>query len=241
MTLFTESKTLFHQANEQAASDREAARDLYQQAVLRLERIVREGDIRNGKIFYDIGNIHFRMNDVGRAILNYRRAEQFLPNDANLQQNLAFARARRLDRVEVAQKERVLKTLFFWHYDLSLRVRLVVLAVVALGFWAAAAVRLLRARFPAWPTWLLGMLALLLLGSVTVTGIELRRVQPGVITQAEVVARKGDSETYEPSFKDPLHAGTEFRLVERRKDWYQIELPDTRRCWLPAGSAELVR
>ena len=44
-----------------------------------------------------------------------------------------------------------------------------------------------------------------------------------------------------PSFKKPLHAGTEFVLVEKRKKWYQIELPDSRRCWMPAKGVELIR
>jgi len=47
--------------------------------------------------------------------------------------------------------------------------------------------------------------------------------------------------TYEASFKDPLHAGTEFVLVEQRNDWLHVELPDGRRCWLPAQAAGLVR
>jgi hypothetical protein len=69
----------------------------------------------------------------------------------------------------------------------------------------------------------------------------LKNRRPGVIVAEEVVARKGDSETYEPSFQEPLHAGTEWTLVERRGDWFHVELPDSRRCWLPADSVELVR
>jgi len=56
-----------------------------------------------------------------------------------------------------------------------------------------------------------------------------------------VIARKGNSETYEPSFKEPLHTGTEFRLVEKRNKWCYIELPDERRCWIPSKDVELVR
>jgi uncharacterized protein YgiM (DUF1202 family) len=56
-----------------------------------------------------------------------------------------------------------------------------------------------------------------------------------------VVARKGNSETYEPSFKDPLHSGTEFTLIEDRGDWYQIELADARTCWVTSKDVALVR
>lgn len=49
-----------------------------------------------------------------------------------------------------------------------------------------------------------------------------------------------DGQSYEPSFKDPLHAGTEFVLLEVRNEWSHIELPDGRQCWIPTDSASLV-
>ena len=62
----------------------------------------------------------------------------------------------------------------------------------------------------------------------------------GVILADEVIARKGNSETYQPSFEAPLHAGTEFELIEKRKDWYLINLADGRKCWLPQHSVGLI-
>ena len=106
--LFSQGKELFRQANEAAANDPAEARELYHKAALRFERITREGGIQNGKLHYNIGNAYFRMNDFGRAILSYRRAEQYIPNDPNLQQNLDYARKRRTDRIEEQQKTKVL-------------------------------------------------------------------------------------------------------------------------------------
>jgi tetratricopeptide (TPR) repeat protein len=57
----------------------------------------------------------------------------------------------------------------------------------------------------------------------------------------KVVARKGDGTAYQSSFVDPLHAGTEFRLLEVRAGWYRIRLSDGRTAWIPASAAELVR
>jgi hypothetical protein len=69
----------------------------------------------------------------------------------------------------------------------------------------------------------------------------LQKSIPGVIITQKVVARKGNSESYKKSFKDPLHAGTEFNLLKHRGNWLQVELPDARTCWLPATDVELVR
>ena len=62
----------------------------------------------------------------------------------------------------------------------------------------------------------------------------------GVITAPEVVARQGDGPNYPESFKDPLHAGTEFDLLERRSGWYHIRLSDNSDGWIPDNSAGLI-
>lgn len=54
---------------------------------MRSRRIIQEGVVKNGKLYYTLGEICFRMKDIVRAILNYRRAEQYVPDDPNLKQN----------------------------------------------------------------------------------------------------------------------------------------------------------
>ena len=240
-TVFSEANGLFREANEVAAQNPIAAEDLYRRAALRFERLVDEGGVRNGKLYYNLGNAYFRANDVGRALLNYRRAELGIPHDLNLQQNLSAARANRLDTFQPTEQARVLRTLLFWHYDFSTRVRTTIFASAALIFWLLATWRLFRPR--AGPRTLLigaGATAVLFLGSLLVDAYRQSEESPGVILAHEVVARKGDGESYEPSFKEPLHAGTEFLIWEERGGWRHVELPDGRRCWVPVGAGELV-
>jgi SH3-like domain-containing protein len=84
-------------------------------------------------------------------------------------------------------------------------------------------------------------LAALFLFSVAEESWMIHGSKSGVVVSKDVVARKGDSETYEPSFIESLHAGTEFDVVEQRPDWYRVELADGRSCWIPVKSVELVR
>ena len=53
--------------------DPEQAKALYLKAALRFERIAQEGNIQNGKLYYNMGNTYFRMGDIGRAIRDMRR------------------------------------------------------------------------------------------------------------------------------------------------------------------------
>jgi len=240
--LFSQGKDFFRQANEASASDSERATELYGKSALRFERIARDGGVRNGKLFYNIGNAYFRMNDIGRAILNYRRAEHYVPNDPNLQQNLQYARERRKDKIEEHQQTRVLKTLFFWHYDFPTQVRARMFGIVFSLVWLGAGARLFVSK--AGLQWFIGISAFisaLLLASLLIESAYRRGTRSGVVIDAEVTARKGDSDTYEPSFTDPLHAGTEFIVVEDRGNWFQVGLADSRRCWLPLKAVELVR
>jgi len=62
----------------------------------------------------------------------------------------------------------------------------------------------------------------------------------GVIAAQEVVAHQGDGQNYPPSFKEPLHEGTEFDLLERRPGWFHIKLFDDSDGWIPDDSAELI-
>ena len=51
-------------------------------------------------LYYNLGNAYFKNGDLGRAVLNYLRAEELSPRDADIRANLEFARARTVDDVE---------------------------------------------------------------------------------------------------------------------------------------------
>jgi tetratricopeptide (TPR) repeat protein len=237
--LYTQGNEFFRQANENRRPQQ--AKELYTKAVMRYERIVKEGKIKNGKLFYNIGNIYFRMGDIGRAILNYRRAQYFIPDDPNLYQNLAYARSRRFDKIEEKQQTKMLKTLLFWHYDLSSKTRSIIFIVCFALLWFGASIRLFSKKtIKRWYLAGTGIVAFLFLTSLLYEITIERKNKAGVILAEEVLGRKGDSEAYQPSFKEPLHAGTEFSLVEERERWVHIELNDGRRCWIPSKTAGLM-
>jgi tetratricopeptide (TPR) repeat protein len=239
--LLSQGSDFFQQATETSRADPTAARELYQKAVLRFERLVAEGGINNGKLFYNIGNIHFQLKDIGRAVLNYRRAELYLPNDANLKKNLTFAQSMRQDRFEIKQQKKILKTLFFFHYDLSAQTRTIIFAIFYVCFWVFAGLKIFSRRpFTSWGLGITLLIAVVFGGSLLSGRYFSSDNLQGVLLDAEVTARQGDSHSYQPSFKDPLHAGTEFHLLDERDAWWQIELADGRTCWIPAQSGELV-
>ena len=240
--LYSQAKEYFRQAVSKSVSSPDEAHSLYKKSAMRYEKLIKDGGIENGKIYYNLGNTYFRINDIGRAILNYRKAEQYMPNDTNLRQNLKYAREKRIDKIEEKQETKVLKTIFFWHYDLSVKTRLALFTSFFALVWIFAVIRIfINKPFLFWGITISAVFAVLFSGSLIAEEINLNKTRPGVILVNETIARKGNSETYEPSFKDPLHAGTEFTLIEDRGVWYQIELSDSRTCWVSSDDVGLVR
>lgn len=239
--LLQDGNRYFQEANQAQADGSTEAQELYLKAAMRFERIVRDGQIENGSLYYNIGNAYFRAGDLGRAILNYRRATRYTPNDPNLLQNLSYARSRLKSRIDDTQQTRMLKTLLFWHYDLSTQTRSVIFAICFCVFWLGASLRLLRPTLaPKALLYISGLAAMLFVSSLLWEHSVSVRNRAGVVVATEVIARKGDGYSYQPSFNDPLYGGTEFKLIENRSKWYEIELRNGQRCWVPAKSVELV-
>ncbi len=252
--LFNQANQFFREANA-ATNDPDQAQKLYEKAILNYEKIISDGRIKNSKLFYNLGNAYFLKEDIGRAILNYRRAERLDKADTNIQKNLAFARSRRIDTVEVKTEERILETLFFWHYDFSIKTKFLITCVcfaivcisITVILWRGSpreitSLTISRGK----STWLVvtaticGLLTASFLASVIVETRSRANTICGVITDRQVVARQGDGPNYPESFKDPLHAGTEFDLIEQRSGWFHIRLADDSDGWIPDNAADLI-
>jgi tetratricopeptide (TPR) repeat protein len=126
-SLYNQANQNFRQAN--SAADMEQAAKLYEKAILSFERIIDQGQIKNAKLYYNLANAYFLHGQLGKAILNYRRAAKIDGSDENIQKNLAFARGKKIDKIAVKTEKRVLQTLFFWHYDFSLKTKFLLTCV----------------------------------------------------------------------------------------------------------------
>ena len=239
--LFSRANQAFRQANSATAGSEEG-KVLYEKSILSYEKIINDGQIKNAGLYYNLANAYFLKEDIGRAILNYRRAEKLDKTDTNVQKNLAFARSRRIDKVKLKTEKRVLQTLFFWHYDFSIKTKFIVacicFAIVCISltimvWWGRNAPGTVTAAVTC-------ILTTCFFVSVIVELNNQTNQTCGVITDVEVVARQGDGQNYSPSFKEPLHGGTEFDLIERRPGWFHIRLFDDSEGWIPETSADLI-
>ena len=238
--LFDQANNYFQKAN--STKEQDQAKEFYEKAILNFNKIIDDGNVKNAKLYYNLANAYFLDGSIGRAILNYRRAEKLDSSDENIAKNLAFARSKRIDKVTVNTEKKVLQTLFFWYYDFSMKTKFILTCVFFGILCLCAAIAIRRGLFGPLTVVIVisGLLAVLFFASVVIESGSQSKTTYGVITTSEVVARQGDGQNYPPSFKDSLHEGTEFQLLESRLHWYHIKLTDNSTAWIPSDSAELI-
>jgi tetratricopeptide (TPR) repeat protein len=238
--LFNQANEAFRQAN--SSQNTALADELYEKAILSYEKIIDEGKIKNARLYYNLGNAYLLKENIGKAILNYRRGQKLDSSDANIQKNLDFARSQRIDKITQKARKRIMETLFFWHYDFSLRTKFILACLFFAAFCIALTVIVWLGRSAPTSTAavIAGILMLCFFASVVVETRERTRLICGVITVQDVVARQGDGQNYPESFKEPLHAGTEFDVLEHRPGWLHIRLSDNNDGWIPNNTAELI-
>lgn len=192
----------------------------------------------NGHIYYNLGNCYVRLGQIGKAILNYKKALILLPRDGDLKANLQYARSLCQDRIE-ASPSSIWRTLAFWYFGLNVRGLFIAFCILNVLFWTSALVRLLRDS--EWVRWILALsllLSLLMGASALVKYRETFHNRGGVILAREAPVRAGFS--HKDTVLFILHEGAEFKVLGQEKGWWKIELPDGKKGWLPRDSGERV-
>lgn len=210
-------------------------------AAANYEKLINQANIKNGFLYYNLGNAYFHLNELGKAILNYRRAQRFLPNYPELRENLRTALAKRQDRIDKTQMESIWRTLFFWHYLIGTRSKALFFSSFFTLIWILLFIRLYQnSILLKWVIILSILLAAFLGASMMMERYEQNHIKSGVIIVKEVDAKKAPYSNAESEFIKPLHEGTEFQLIEERSGWFKIKLDDGKTTWIPAESSALI-
>ncbi len=220
-------------------ADPVAAKESFRRSAERFQILVDDG-IENGKLLFDLGNAQAQAGQIGEAIAAYRTANRFIPSDGRLRANLAHARSLVRNPIENTSRKSFLKPLAFWHHTLPTSVRLGFGILCWFAFWGLVSVRLFK-HIPAFKTTtiILGFFSIVLSLSVGVD-IADQQTPHGVIVSDEVIVRKGNGVNYAPLFKDPIHEGIEFEILEKRPNWLHILLPNDSKGWVEEESVQIV-
>lgn len=209
----------------------------YSEAVEIYETITDAG-VQNSSLYFNLGNAYFKNGDLGRAILNYRRAQYLDPRDSAIAQNLTIARLQTIDRLDDSAAGGLANLIQIAEEWLTLGEA----AVLALLLWLVTSALLTVAilsrrvrKYALWAAAVPGFFLLVGLLSMANRTYTASTTPPAVIVaqQVDVTSGPGSSNDYVVEFT--LHSGAEVRITDRRPDWRQIALPgESFKGWVPA-------
>lgn len=185
----------------------------------------------SGAVLYNQGNAFMRAGERGRAIACYRQAKRHRPRDPYLDANLRYA----LGENAADRAKPILETVLFWSDWISYHGKFQAsLACALVTFCVSVASLFVKPQ-------LLRRIATLALGVTMAVVISagydwyrFSHLKHGVVIIDEVVARKGDSESYQPAFTKPLDEGTECQVLDQRHGWTHVRLAGGQDGWVPS-------
>jgi len=219
-----------------ARDNPQAAADLYKQSAAGFESLA-AGGVRSAALEYNLGNAYYRLGDIGRSIVHYRRAQQLDPADPRIAANLHYARERVEPFIAPSGQTQLIDRLLFWNNNISLSGRFWIALVGSLIGWSALLVWTQR-RIPGVGVVACVGIALGLANAASVGGeIYDERSQPSaVVVQGGQKLRAGRGEGYDEVIKQPLGSGVEVRIIDTRGDWVEVRLADNVSGWMPAAA-----
>lgn len=215
----------------------------YKAAIDDYNKILSMG-VSSAKIYYNIANAYFKDNQIGKAILNYRRASLLAPSDKDIAYNLRIITATHVkDRIEEVPE------LFIVSFFRSIR------GSLSSNMWATISLVLLLIAMSSTIVYLISRknrlrkvgffvsLACIALFVVSlIFAINQRKefmLHNEAIVMSSAVAVKSSPNS---SSKDIfiLHEGTAVEINSTLADWSEISIADGNKGWIPNRSIERI-
>lgn len=214
----------------------------YADAVTAYKAILDEG-LFSEELYYNAGNAYFKNNELGEAILYYKRALSLNPTDEDIIHNLEFARRRTKDRIEQIPEFVFTR----WMKDFRDVVSSDAWAIISLVCLSIAGVMLLIFRLSqsmAYRRMSFYMLLISALFFVISTlcawsslQVALEQNEAVVMSSAVSVKSSPDKNATELFV---LHEGTELQVGESIDGWVEVRIADGRKGWIEESRIEKI-
>jgi len=210
----------------------------YEDAIIHYKKIL-ENDFESGELYFNLGNAHYKLDEIGKSIYYYEKALKFIEGDEALEQNLKIARLKIIDKIEPIPK------LFIWVWIdsvihlLSIEdwgwISLILFCITAIIFSLYILfIKRLLFRF----SWIF-----LILFSISIV-IFIGRIylfetnEFGIIFETKIAVMSepnlGASEVF------ILHEGTKVKVNRELNDWLEISIADGKTGWCRANSLGII-
>ena len=226
-------------AQAQESTNKEERMEKFRQAQ-RLFAYASDQGVKTPALYTNIGTSALQAENLGDAVLAFRRALALDPDHPQALKNLQQSRTLLPKWLPRPTEEGLLDSFFSWHKSMAAGERAGFAALFfllsAVGFAVSIRWRLVLVRNL---SFLPLLLWLVLLGSYIVE-INAKSGRGAVITVNDTVARVSDSVNSPQRFSQPLPAGAEVQVLEVRGDWARVSLSNGRDAWVGIRSLTYV-
>ncbi len=211
-------------------------------AVRLYNRILDEG-LHSAKLYYNLGNAHFKEGHIGAAVLNYERALRLDPANEDIRHNLRIARLQTRDRIEPLPEFFLYEWLRAVRQTLSGTAWSVLALLFLAAMLAAGLLYLLARRLSLRKAGFYTTLALLLcfavsLGFAIVDRREALQRDAAIVMHHTVAVKSSP----QPSATDLflLHEGTRVEIDAQHEGWCEVRIADGKKGWMEASKLEII-
>ena len=206
----------------------------YEMAVTNYKEVLKTG-VHSVDTYFNLGNSHYKLNQVGPAIYNYEKALILDPENEDVLNNLQFAKQMRIDAVEAMPENELESKLSSVSKSLSidewayLSIILIIITVLLFVFYHYCQTAGKKRLF---------FILMVLLGISTVMAIiigfyaqdDLNNQQYAIVYTTEFTAREEPKTNSNASFV--IHEGTKVEVLEEFNDWVRISLENGSKAWV---------
>lgn len=192
----------------------------------------------NGKLYYNIGNTYFQLEQYPHAILYYSRALNLMPQDVRIARNLELAQSKL--GIAPASDQSVFSQIFFFHTRLATPEKLQFFFCLSVLWFILASFHIWRPdRWLKTGIFVVGLLVAVLFASLAYTYY---------LSPTEAIIVRGTAfyrdagEQYAKVMDTPILPGTKVQVLDvlQNGTWLKITTPDGTLGYIPNPAARII-
>jgi tetratricopeptide (TPR) repeat protein len=215
---------------------------LYSNALELYKQVIKDG-YESPDLYYNTGNVYYKMNDIPSAILFYERARKLNPGNEDIEYNLKVANSKISDKIEPIPE------MFYrrWYSSLTRQfsadnwakagIICFLASLVLAAFYVISRILFIR-KLGFW----LGLVMFFLSLSCFLLGWQnyrsARNQTEAIIFTPTVTIKSSPDEKSIDLFV--LHEGTKVQLIDQISNWYEIKIANGSIGWIPSTSIERI-
>ena len=229
MTLFEQGNTLYNDGK-------------YQEAINKYQAIL-ETDVHSAELYFNLGNAHYKLNNIAPSIYYYEKALQLNPNDSEIKNNLNFAKNMTLDAIDVIPEVGMSKVLNNVSNALSFDLWAILAVIFVLNFVFLFINYLLsKSSQSKRMSFTFSFLCFALMSASLIAAFHKYNLDqsdnPAIVFAQETKVKSEPNLRSEEAFR--LHEGTKVQVLDTVENWKKIKLTDGKIGWIMAEDIKLL-